>query len=275
MVITLTAILAGSGSIFIGRLVEGYMSTQRRTEMSDTADMALRRMGRDIKSALPMSLRITTASGITYIEFLTTKTGGRYKYDAACFATTGCSSLTTLGNVNDGTWIFTPNNDRVSIWSQDYGTALNCAGGDVSAWCAGTVGVTNFAPTISSFSSSGSEQTMVFASTNFSAVGEQQNHAFRVIEGPVTYVCNPAAGTLRRYWGYSLPQATQWTVTPPTGSSSALLANHITNCQIAYDGNASAQQGLQGRGLMSIVLTLSMQTETISLAHQIHVNNSP
>jgi len=274
VVIFLTGILAGGSSVYIARLVEGYMSTQRRAELSDTADLALRRMGRDIKMALPMSLRISSAGGATYIEFLATKAGGRYQYKLACF-NASCNSLTTLGHVNDGSWPFAANSDRLSLWSQDYGTALNCAAGDVSAWCAGTPGVTNWAPVITAFGNSGNEQTLSFASTSFSAIGDQQSGTFRVIEGPVSYVCDPTAGTLTRYWAYALPQQTQWTGTPPTGAQSAVLATRVTGCQIHYDSSASAQQGLLGRGLLSLGLTLSMQSETISLVQQVHVNNVP
>jgi MSHA biogenesis protein MshO len=274
VVIFLTGILAGGSSVYIARLVEGYMSTQRRAELSDTADLALRRMGRDIKMALPMSLRITSAGGATYIEFLATKTGGRYKYKLACF-NASCNSLITLGNVNDGSWNFVANSDRVSLWSQDYGTALNCAAGDVSAWCAGTPGVTNWAPLISAFGYSGNEQAFSFATTSFQAIADQQSNTFRVIEGPVSYVCDPAVGSLTRYWGYALPQQNQWTGAPPAGAQSAVLATRISGCQINYDTSASAQQGLLGRGLLSLGLTLTMQSETISLVQQVHVNNVP
>lgn len=275
IVIVLVAILASGSSFFIGRLIEGYTATQRRGELTDIADGALRRMGRDIKTALPMSVRVATSGTTTYIEFLATKAGGRYKYNAACFASSGCSSLTTIGNVNDGSWTFVPGVDRLSLWSQDFGTALNCAAGDISAWCAGTAGVTNWAPVITGFGASGSEQSISFSSTVFSGESDQASSSFRVIDGPVTYVCNPAAGTLSRYWGYSLPQPAQWTTTPPSGSSSAIIANRVTGCQVAYDANASAQQGLLGRGVISIRLTLSLLTESVSLVHQIHVNNAP
>lgn len=275
IVIVLVAILASGSSFFIGRLIEGYMATQRRGELTDIADGALRRMGRDIKTALPMSVRVATSGTVTYIEFLATKAGGRYKYNAACFTGGGCSSLTTLGKVNDGSWTLAPGSDRLSLWSQDFGSALNCAGGDISAWCAGTAGVTNWAPVITGFSSSGAEQSITFAATPFSGESDQASSSFRVIDGPVTYVCNPGAGTLSRYWGYSLPQPVQWTVTPPAGSSSAVIANRVTGCQVAYDANASAQQGLLGRGVLSFRLSLSLPTETVSLVHQIHVNNAP
>lgn len=274
VVIFLVAVLAGGSSVYMARMVDGYMSTLRRAVLSESADGALRQMGRDIKAALPMSLRVSAAGAVTYVEFLATKTGGRYKYQRNCF-TNSCSSLTTLGNVNDGTWSLVLNSDRLSLWSQDYGTSLNCAAGDVSAWCAGTPGVSNWAPVITAFDNSGNEQTIRFAATSFSAISDQLSNAFRVIEGPVSYVCDPQAGTLTRYWGYALPQQTQWTGTPPAGAQSALVARQVAACQINYDSNASAQQGLLGRGLISIGLTLSSQSETISLVQQVHVNNVP
>lgn len=275
VVILVAGLIAGGTALGLSRLVEGYMSLQRRVALSDQADGALRRVARDIQLALPMSLRIANLGDITYIELLATKAGGRFVYQPACFNATGCSSLTTIGAVNDGSWVFKPNADRLSLWSQDYGTALNCSAGDLSAWCAGTPGVVNWAPVISAFGSNGSSQTLTFANTAFSAVSDRAKSAFRVIEGPVAWVCDPVAGTLTRYWGYSLPRQSQWTGAPPADAQSALMSKQVSACQLSYDSNASAEQALQGRGLLSLGLTLSAATESVALMHQIHVNNVP
>jgi len=275
VVIVVTGVLAASISLGLARLVEGYMSLQRRAVLSDNADLALRRMGRDIQAALPMSLRVTTVGQVSYIEFLAVKAGGRFVYAPQCFNATGCSSLGTIGAVNDGSWVFNALADRLSLWSQDYGAALNCAGGDISAWCADMPGVVNWAPVITAFSNTGNSQTLSFALTRFSAVSDQPKNVFRVIEGPVTWVCDADKGTLTRYWNYSLPRPSQWVGTPPAGASAALMANQVSACQVSYDSSASAQQGLVGRGLLSVSLSLSAATETVALMHQIHVNNVP
>src|SRR5882762_9279670 len=60
IVISITAIIAGAVSVFISRPVEGYADAARRAEMSDIADTALRRMTRDVRTAVPNSIRITT-----------------------------------------------------------------------------------------------------------------------------------------------------------------------------------------------------------------------
>src|SRR6202007_3248571 len=54
----------------------GYVDSAARADMADTADTALRRMARDIRLALPNSIRVSPDA--SYIEFLETRTGGRY-----------------------------------------------------------------------------------------------------------------------------------------------------------------------------------------------------
>jgi len=275
MVIALMGVVGGGSVYLVVQLVKGYMQTVRRVDLSDTADHALRRMARDIKSALPLSLRVKVSGGITHVEFLPVKAGGRLQYKAACFSSPGCSGLSTLGAVNNGSWVFEPGVDRLSIWNQDYGTALNCAAGDFSAWCAGTSGMTDLTPRLTSMAATGTEQAMAFATTRFSSVADGAGTAFRVVGGPVTYVCDPVGGTLTRVWGYSLPQPVQWVGAPPSGSQQALLAQQVTACDIQYDAKPSGPLGLMGRGLLSVGLRLTAQTESVYLLVQMQVNNAP
>src|SRR6266850_4952370 len=58
IVISITAIIAGAVSVFISRPVEGYADAARRAELTDIADTALRRMTRDLRTALPNSVRV-------------------------------------------------------------------------------------------------------------------------------------------------------------------------------------------------------------------------
>ncbi len=81
VVIAITGILAAVVAVFIRRPVEGYIDAARRAELSDIADTALRRITRDLRSALPNSIRITAAGGVTYLEYLQTSGGGRYRSD--------------------------------------------------------------------------------------------------------------------------------------------------------------------------------------------------
>jgi MSHA biogenesis protein MshO len=65
-------------ALFIVTPVSGYMAQTRRATLVDEADGALRFMGRDLKSALPNSVRVATSGTVTAVEFLASIDGARY-----------------------------------------------------------------------------------------------------------------------------------------------------------------------------------------------------
>src|SRR5467141_1682767 len=85
IVIAITAIIAGAVAVFISRPVEGYADAARRAEMTDIADTALRRITRDLRTALSNSIRTTCVpscgptSSVYYLEYLQSSGGGRYR----------------------------------------------------------------------------------------------------------------------------------------------------------------------------------------------------
>jgi MSHA biogenesis protein MshO len=56
--IVITGILGSVVAVFINRPIQGYFDSVRRAELTDQADVALRRISRDIRLALPNSLRV-------------------------------------------------------------------------------------------------------------------------------------------------------------------------------------------------------------------------
>ena len=78
MVIVITGILGSMAAVFLRAPVQQYMDTGRRADLTDIADLALRRMANDLRTAVPSSVRIT-GTGPIYLEFLPTKDGGRYR----------------------------------------------------------------------------------------------------------------------------------------------------------------------------------------------------
>jgi MSHA biogenesis protein MshO len=90
----------------------------------------------------------------------------------------------------------------------------------------------------------------------------------------VSYLCDPAAGTLTRYAGYSIAASQSQRDSAAellgAGAASAVVANKISACNMAYAPGTS-----QRAGLVSLQLAASEDGETISLLHQVHVNNVP
>src|SRR5450759_2493992 len=93
MVIVITGIIGGMVAVFLKAPIQQYMDVSRRADMTDIADTALRRIGRDLRLALPNSVQVHTSGGargaggctgnnICFIEFLPTTGGGRYRSGA-------------------------------------------------------------------------------------------------------------------------------------------------------------------------------------------------
>src|SRR5882672_10304596 len=53
-----------------------------RAELTDAADSALQRIGRDVRLALPNSIRVNPSTNPVFLEFLPIRAAGRYRGDA-------------------------------------------------------------------------------------------------------------------------------------------------------------------------------------------------
>jgi MSHA biogenesis protein MshO len=264
MVIVIMGVIASVVGIFIRTPVDQYLGVARRAEMTDIADTALRRMGRDIRTAVPNSVRLSGA----YLEFLPTKAGGRYRGNAIG-GTGSCAAAgddlnfaiaDTCFEITSPAIIFAAGDKIVVGSTQANGNPpYDTSSSGVLRTYTGAVGTQ---PTVFM---TGAAQFPTFASL--------PNQRFQVISGAtqaVTYACTnvggtvDGTGTLVRYWGYGFNTAQ---VAPPISGSSALLASKISACSITY--NAINQRD----GLIAISLTILEGGDSISLYQEIHVNN--
>ena len=248
IVIAITAIVGSMVALFLRVPLESYVAQDRRARLTDTADTALRRMGRDIRLALPNSVRVTSVGGVFYLEFLGTRSGGRYRAqgggDILDF-TAADASFDVLGPA-----ITMQAGDRIAVYN------LGIPGAD--AWAGDTLATYAGA--------AGSVSTLAIASKLFPLASP--GNRFQIVDGPVSYVCDPAAGTLTRFWGYAIAiaQPTAFAVATPR----ALLASRVSDCSFDY------QPGVTERGgLVSMALNLSQANETVRLVANTQVSNQP
>jgi MSHA biogenesis protein MshO len=248
-----------------------------RAELTDVADTTLQRIGRDVRLALPNSVRVDGTG--QYVEFLALRTAGRYRADGG-----GGSAGSDCTNDGNGT----PDSDQLSF--------------DVSETCFKTIGKlpdspvagsdqlvlnnygTGFAGqdaysnspanrvTIFTFTAQADRDKIEFGATTFQrALHDSAGRRFFIVSGPVSYGCDLGAGTVTRYSGYAITAAQ---VTPP-GGTAAQIASNVTGCTFDYTANVAPQVGL-----LTLRLTLSKATssgvpEAVSLYHAVHVSNVP
>lgn len=255
-----TGILAGMVAVFVTKPVGGYVDTAARADLADAADTALKRMMRDLRLALPNSIRVD-ASG-NYIELLLARTGGRYL--AAEDNPSSGHVLDFSNSANLSFEVIGSNMPSVgdSVVVYNLGPGLTPA----DAYCSGSA--CNNRATVAGVSGS----TVTLSSNPFALESPSMpspGHRFIAVSTPVTYGCSN--GNLTRYWNYAI-SANQ--PLPPSGGSSALLATGVTNCVFSYANMANIRSGLVGLGL-TLSNPDSANAGSVTLFEQIHVDNAP
>lgn len=282
VVIVIVGVIVAAVAFFLAPIQQGTDVTVR-AELSDTASNALQRIGRDVKLALPNSVRTASAGGSVFMEFIAVRTAGRYRGE-------GGGAAGGVDCDNDDPALAAPDNDQLSF---DLPAGDRCfktlgklpgtvvAGSDQlvlnnygfpgqSAYQ--TAGTLNRALVTAVDATEAARDRVSFAPTTFErALHDSPGRRFFIVSGPVSYECDLVAGRLYRHAGYALSPA------QPTsfGGAPALLAEHVSGCQFEYAPNVSGQLGL-----LTMRLTLSRQRfggspETVSLYHAVHVINTP
>lgn len=280
----LTGILAAVAAVFLRVPISGYFDIARRAALTDIADLALRRFGRDVQTALPNSVRVAGAcggGGTCFLEYLEVRTGGRYREEPSGGATIcpGAGAYTDALQIGSADTCF-----RSLGAVPDLAAIVTGAAGDflvvynlgpgftgANAYAGGGVTGGNKSRITAAAAGAGNEDRIDFQSLAFPLASPDRR--FHVVAGPVTYICDPVAQTLTRQWGYAITAAQ---ATPPAGGNAALLATGVTNCNFTYAPNAVAQRN----GIVSIRLELTQTDPTgtperVTLFSQVHVSNVP
>ncbi len=277
VVIVITGIIGGIVAIFIRAPVQGYMDSARRAEMTDIADTATRRIARDLRLALPNSVRINgTCSGSTtcYLEFIPTTGGGRYRDSKDSSGNGNPLVFTAVDTSFDVLGAMPPENvnggvDQIVVYNLGISGA-NAYSGNTAATDNRRV-VTGYVGNSITIASS---NPLPLDSCQYNASGNVVGGCrFQVVQTAVTYVCNPAAGTLTRWQGYTI-QSAQPTAQPATATA-ALMATNVSACSFNYAVGASTRAGLVTMHLTLTEQAAGEQAESVSLYTATHVNNVP
>ncbi len=241
-VIVIIGILATMTTDMIVKPVQGYVDLSRRATLVDVAEMALRRMQRDIRGALPQSLKL---NGSSEIELLHVIDVGRYRWkpgvqngvvstDSLNFsiADNGFDVVGKLtGNGKVGDWLLVLNE---SASQSDVYSNLNRS--QLSAVSATHVG---------------------FANKQF--VQDSDKKRFFIVDKQIKYSCDTSAAQpkdkkLLRY-DKGLNSASY--------SAADLLGQYLSSCIFSINGNLL---------VLTLVLT-DEQGESVRLIQQVEMNN--
>jgi MSHA biogenesis protein MshO len=262
MVITITGVMAAMVASFIVQPVRAYLDTAARAALVDNADLALRRIGRDLRIALPNSVRVAPSGQA--LELIPTTGGARYASEGSGALQAGVldSSFELIGpaltlsasqnlvfyNLGPGVTgsdAYAPNATLAQQATSNRRTSTNAAG------AASTI-------TISTL-----------AALPVAAVAPP--YRVLAVDSPVSYRCDLAAGTLVRHQGYGFSASQP---NPPASGTSAVLATGVTACAFSAGNTLVAARA----ALINLQLTLAADgrpDESVTLSHAVFVDNLP
>jgi MSHA biogenesis protein MshO len=267
LVIILLGIMAGGAGLLITTPIDAYNDQVRRQFLVDQAEMALRQIARDVRRALPNSIRTTPVGAGWALEMVNTIDGARYRdeFGGLFVADTDILDFTSpddefnfLGLLNSaslavGQRLVIYNTAPVNIYSDAAGGA--------------NPGIITTAATTLDLSVNGSENHVVMTPAFQFAQQSPGQRAF-VVDGPISYVCDPGGGRITRYSGYD------YAVAQPVGPPGTGVEGPVVTQAIACTFNYTAGTAQRG-GIITLELSLSDSGETVTLLHQVHVDNVP
>lgn len=286
IVITLTGILAVVLSMMLSGPMRAYVDTGRRAALVDLGETALARMTREIRLALPNSVRVATGPNVVSVEFLRTLGGARYRLAPTAGPLPGCAAASSgdpleftcadavfdvvgqLPRIADiktgGDCINAPNTaDCVVIFNTGVPGANDAYAGDNIATISALGDDIGF---------DGSDQITV---VNARLTGglpafplSSPSQRFHIVDTPVSFVCNTSTGEITRFEGY--PIVAVQPIAP--GGASALLINNVGGCSFSYNPGTATRGGL---ATLSLTVTDPSGSESITLLQQAHVTNQP
>lgn len=251
VVIVITGIIAAMIGSFIRAPVDAYADTRRRAQMTDTADTALRRIGRDVRTALPNSLRQPAGGGACF-EFLPTVAGGRYRV-----AQDGAGN----GDILD----FTAVDSSFDVLAE---TGNAAAGNLVAIYNLGISGADAYAGDTTA--------TIVAASAAHIALnpGKQfqfpsPGNRFQVIPNSSTVYEWDSVGQRLVRFNQAIAPGTPATC-PAIPAGAAVLAANVGDAAFTYVPGVTRRSGL-----LTLQIALTQGGESVTLIHEIHVDNVP
>ena len=278
MVMVLIGALASVVSVFIVGPVSGFVDSNRRAELVDIAETALQRMTREIRYALPNSVRVSNNGNQFAVEFLRTSTGGRYRVKNA---TAGPSSKINI-NSNNGSFGILGGLPSFALIDVAGGTGqANCMNNTVD--CLVIYNTGTGATSINAYNGDNiaaitavSSTSMTYDNTDIPGwkfPAKSPNNRFFVVDTPTSFVCDNVTGQLLMYQGYGIA-ATQPLASASFGGGGAVLANKVV-CN-ANTFNYTAGAGVRyGLVIIRLAITDAGSGESIALLQQAHVLNVP
>lgn len=260
-VILLLGIIGGISAVMIGRMLNHYDDLDRRQRLQTSARLAVERIAREVRQALPNSVCAFDGGGCTggnMLYFIKTVDAGTYQDQGGNYPDAAKSPLpvvpdsaaqfdVTSGtglNISAGQWVVVYNLSNTGVYAGNNRRQIN--------------GLATKDPDTGT---PGDEMTVISFAGPVSFPRHSPARRFHVIEDNAT---------LFYLQGSQLFRATSTFAAPDTPIAPSLLLDNVQALTFEYDPGSPSRSGL-----LHIDLTVADDGETINLVHESHVYNTP
>lgn len=271
VVVVLLGILASGAGLLITRPIEAYEAQVRRQQLVDQGEMALRQIARDVRRALPNSIRVTPAG--TALEMVNTVDGARYRDEFGGIYTVDPDFVLDFASADSVFNLLGPLSNPAAFDASNrlviYNTSIDIYAEAVDVDNQGII--TNAAITLGYTSLNGgiNQEDQISLSAPFLFTQQSPGQRAFFVDSSISYICDPAGSQIQRYAGYGF-RATQPTAAADFGVAPGKVISALSSCSFNYSAG-TAQRG----GILTIEISISDSGETINLLHQVHVANVP
>lgn len=276
LVIVIGGVVAATIAVFLRPAVEGWLAVRLRSDLSDQAANALRTVQRDVRAAVPNSIR--TPSDQCF-ELVPTIAGGRFRREPdiandtpanGCPGGAACSRPLDVGTATTDFDVLTPlaatpaPGDFVVIGAQ---SAADVYGGTHRA---AITAVSTPAAALGRLRISVAAQQFPpgYDGGRFVVVPQAQQSVFYVCSG-AGVAGGQGTGTLHRV---TRAFDAAWPASCPSTAGQPVLATNVASCSFVYDANQGATQQ---SGFVWMRLELRRGDERVPLLMGTHVLNAP
>ena len=273
VVVVLLGVLASGAGLLITNPIEAYQDQVRRQQLVDQGEMALRQIARDVRRALPNSIRITAVGAGSALEMVNTVDGARYRDEFGGIYTVDPDFILDFASADTVFNLLGPlsnpaafsANNRLVIYNTSaniYAEAVDVDNQGIITNAATTLGFASLNPGVN-------QEDQITLSAPFQFTQQSPGQRAFFVDSSTSYVCDPAGNQIQRYAGYGF-RASQPTTAADFGVAPGKVISELSSCSFSYSAG-TAQRG----GILTVEISISDSGETINLLHQIHVVNVP
>ena len=235
------------GFINIGSNV--YENVSGRDALISDARFSVERLNRELRNALPNSIRITDDGTNYCLEFIPIKTSHIYTNIAA----DGDPAIDEISVIKASVTYTNEDEDRVVVYPIDLNDGYDLA--------------LNKAAQIDEVDTSGNVWLIdLLGTTGISFASDSPNERLFIVDQPVSYCINEGSGQMHRSTDYDFNDS------PTVVSGGVLMAENLdvsSTLPFAFD------QKLQSDAIVQVNLTFVRNGETVFFSNGVHITNVP